>query len=367
MTKLNLEASNYEYSDNNGLIKKDEQFGMKVVNSEEYRLFKQFQENKQKYFNNHLPQFQSQEKFNWELLVEEWIKYADLQSSETEKTYKSGLKQFLKFLVEHHILRPNREDILDWKKELRSREIEANSINIYIISCRQFFMFLGDQNIYPDIFKGIKLERVSDEFKKDALTEIQLTELLSSVDTLDIKGKRDYAMLILMGTRGLRDVEVMRANIEDMRYSGSQMVLYIQGKGRVAKDKLVPLNEPQERAIRAYLMVRNTSDLEAPLFVSTSNNNLGKRLSTRTISGVAKAAMRKIGLNTKRYTAHSLRHTAATIAARAGAKDEETQLLLRHSNPATTQKYKQHQKAEVNNAALLIDEAVFTKMEKLDL
>ena len=363
---MSFEAINNEYSDNNVLPHFFEESEMKIVDSKEYQLFRQFQKDKQKYFQSNLPRFRDSEKFNWQQLIEDWIKYADLQSPETEKTYKSGLKQFLKFLVERQITQPTRENILDWKQELRNRGLEANSINIYIISCRQFFLFLADTGIYPDIFKSIKLERVSDAFKKDALTETQLAELLSRVDTFDLKGKRDLAMLMLMGTRGLRDVEVRRANIEDMRYSGNQMVLYIQGKGRVSKDKLVPLNMPQERAIRAYLVARNNSDLAAPLFVSTSNNNLGQRLTTRTISGVAKEAMRRIGLNTKRYTAHSLRHTAATIAARAGAADEETQLLLRHSNPATTQKYKQHQKAEQNNAAFLIDEAVFTKMEEFE-
>ena len=362
---MSLEKIISETSDNNNLINYDSSFETRTISSQEYELFKQFKNNRAKYFSKNIVQVNEPEKFNWNRLIEDWLRFADLQSPETEKTYKSGLKQFFKFLMDHDINQPTRDVILNWKKNLRARGLEPNSINIYLISCRQFFTFLAENEIYPNIMKGIKLDRVSDTFKKDALTEDQLAELLARVDTFDIKGKRNYAMLMLMGTRGLRDVEVSRANIEDMRYSGNQMVLYVQGKGRVSKDKLVPLNTPQERAIRNYLMARNESDLDAPLFVSTSNNNLGKRLTTRTISGVAKEAMRKIGLNTKRYTAHSLRHTAATIAARAGAKDEETQLLLRHSNPATTQKYKQHQKAEENNAAYLIDEAVFPKISEI--
>ena len=76
-----------------------------------------------------------------------------------------------------------------------------------------------------------------------------------------------------------------------------------------------------------------------PLFTSVSNNNSGGRLSTRSISKIAKEGLKAIGLNDRNFTAHSLRHTTACSLIRSGASLEEIQGVLRHTNPATTQIY----------------------------
>ena len=63
---------------------------------------------------------------------------------------------------------------------------------------------------------------------------------------------------------------------------------------------------------------------------------------TRTVSGIAKSAMRAIGLDDRRHTAHSLRHTAVTYALLGGAKVEEAQEMARHANINTTLIYSHH-------------------------
>lgn len=113
---------------------------------------------------------------------------------------------------------------------------------------------------------------------------------------------------------GLRDIEVSRANIEDMRPVGDRMGLFIQGKGHSEKDDFVVLPSRIEYIIREYLSNREDEyDSDSPLFISTSNRSLNKRLSTRSISKVVKTSLRNIGLNSNRLTAHSLRHTAAKL------------------------------------------------------
>jgi len=75
------------------------------------------------------------------------------------------------------------------------------------------------------------------------------------------------------------------------------------------------------------------------LFTSTSNNSQGGRLTTRTVSYIAKEGLKAIGLDERAFTAHSLRHTTAVNILRAGGSLEAAQFTLRHSNPATTQLY----------------------------
>ena len=82
-----------------------------------------------------------------------------------------------------------------------------------------------------------------------------------------------------------------------------------------------------------------TATGSAPLFTSTSNNSKGERLTTRSISYIAKEGLKAIGLDERAFTAHSLRHTTAVNILRAGGSLETAQFTLRHSNPATTQIY----------------------------
>jgi integrase/recombinase XerD len=115
-------------------------------------------------------------------------------------------------------------------------------------------------------------------------------------------------------------------------------VLLIQGKGRDEKDNFVLLTDKAYQPIADYLATRTATGSE-PLFTSTSNNSKGERLTTRTISYIAKEGLKAIGLDERSFTAHSLRHTTAVNILRAGGSLETAQFTLRHSNPATTQIY----------------------------
>lgn len=65
--------------------------------------------------------------------------------------------------------------------------------------------------------------------------------MLQDIDQSTLIGKRNYAMLALMLTMGLRTIEVSRANIEDIRTSGDATVLYVQGKDHIEKDAVVSM------------------------------------------------------------------------------------------------------------------------------
>lgn len=102
---------------------------------------------------------------------------------------------------------------------------------------------------------------------------------------------RDYAILSLMVTTGLRNVEVQRANIEDLRTLADFTVLYIQGEGLEQKTDYVKVEMPIEEAIRVYLKARGTIKETDPLFTSVAHRNSGKRMTTRSISRIVKNNM----------------------------------------------------------------------------
>lgn len=94
-----------------------------------------------------------------------------------------------------------------------------------------------------------------------------------------------------------------------------------------------------ESAIRDYLSARKVDDQNQPLFVSTSNHNAHGRMTTRSIRRTVKTIFIAAGFNSPRLTAHSTRHTAATLSLLNGATLQQAQELLRHQNIATTEIY----------------------------
>ena len=272
-----------------------------------------------------------------EALYLRFLDYLDA-SPKTIETYSKAIRQFLKYLEERGITQPQREDVLAYREALGVDHKPA-TVQSYIIAVRLFFQWLGLEGLYPDIAQHIKGAKLSKDHKKDYLTSSQVKAVLKTINRKTVQGRRDYAIFSLMVTGGLRDIEVHRANIEDLRTLGDSTVLYIQGKGRTERAEYIKVPAPVEKAIRASLSDRTDTDGKSPLFISLSNNSYGERISTRSISGVVKTSLRRAGYDSDRLTAHSLRHTAVTLSLLAGNSLQEVQQFARHSNISTTQIY----------------------------
>jgi len=254
----------------------------------------------------------------------------------SRKVYARALKQFINWIKRERIVNPTRETILAYKESLRARGLSSLTLSSYLVAVRKFFEWLESIKRYPNVAKGIKGGKQSKDFRKDPLTMEQIKNLLASIDYLSPRGKRDYALLNLLIRTGLRTIEVMRADVGDIRQEGGEAVLQIQGKGRDAKDDFVLLTESTLRPILIYLQTRGGAKATEPLFTSMSDRNRNQRLTTRSISRIIKEHLRKIGLDSERLTAHSLRHTAITLSLQAGATIQEAQALGRHININTT-------------------------------
>ena len=220
----------------------------------------------------------------------------------SEKTM--ALKQLFSFLHSNNISKPKYDDILLFKKTLEARSCKSATIALYLAATRRFFSWCEQKNIFPNVAVGVKAPRQERGHKRDFLGAKQLKLVLSTIERETLEGKRNYAIMALMSVGGLRTIEVSRANVEDIRTLGDFTVLYVQGKGRKDRMEFVKLPEPVLKAINEYLRAR--ADNAAPLFVSTSNRHKNGRLTTRTISGIAKRAMRKAGFDSPRLSAHSL-------------------------------------------------------------
>jgi putative integrase len=290
-------------------------------------------------------------------LFTNFIEYLDA-SPKTVETYTRAIRQFFKYVQEKGISQPTREDIIAYREHLKGSH-KPTTVQNYIVAVRLFFQWTEQKGLYPNVAEHIKGAKLDKNHKKDYLTSRQVKKVLEIAKEESLQGLRDYAILALMFTGGLRTIEVSRANIEDLRIAGDSEVLYLQGKGHEEKTDYIKLIPKVEDAIRVYLKARGTLDPTEPLFTSTSNNSRGDRISTRTISGIVKNALKNAGYDSDKLTAHSTRHTAVTLALMGGQKLEEVQQFARHKNLATTLIYAHNLDRAKNNCEATIAKAIF--------
>jgi integrase/recombinase XerD len=271
-------------------------------------------------------------------IVERFLKSSSKLRQNSRDLYRRTLKQFFLWAESrlHNLDTITIVELIEYREYLLSPERGLTSLTVgsYITSLKKFYEFLESERRCPNIAKSLQNPKRKQQFRKSPLSLEQTTELL---DHIKKQALRDYAIINLILRTGLRTIEVIRANVGDIVIKpGGQRVLLIHGKGRDEKDNFVILTEKTYKPISEYLESRGAHTLEEPLFYSTSNNSLKERLSTRTISYIAKEGLRAIGLDSKNFTAHSLRHTAGTSLLRATGDLEKTRLMLRHTDPKTT-------------------------------
>ena len=273
-------------------------------------------------------------------LTDSFILSQDVKDS-SKRLYRRTLRQYFNWVRDHRLQLESltRADILKYKEDLLSSGMSSLSVGSYITAVRKFYQWAEGNKFYPNIAKDVKTPKRRQQFRKQALSDIQAQALLEYYRDKQAEAFRDYAVVTLLLRTGLRTIEVIRANVEDIAFKEGKRILYIQGKGRDEKDSFVILTEKAYSPIETYLKTRGALKSKEPLFTSASNNNMGGRLTTRAISRLTKEGLKAIGIDDRSYTAHSLRHTTACSLIRSGASLEEIQGVLRHTNPATTQIY----------------------------
>ena len=173
------------------------------------------------------------------------------------------------------------------------------------------------------------------------LTMEQSAALLKAVSGQN--EKRDYAILMLFLNCGIRRSELVGLNLTDV-YEDR---IRVMGKGN--KERFVYFGSACRKAIDAYLIERNKKVLSdnRALFGSRDNN----RISVTAVHRLVKKALLQAGLDSTQFSAHKLRHTAATMMLSGGVDVKTVQEVLGHENLNTTQIYTHIENTELKLAA----------------
>lgn len=286
-----------------------------------------------------------------------YLKAARGRSESTTREYYYDIRQFLRYMrirKEHLKVESLDEVSIDDVDKSLLESIEKSDIYAYISyldsgrgnsgrtkfrkisSVRSFFDYLTykvellDKNPAENIDMP-KIERSLPVY----LTLEEAVRLLNTVENSkqkEIYRLRDYAITTLFLNCGLRLSELSSLNVEDLNKDNT---LRIMGKG--SKERLVYLNGSVQEALRAYLRKRNELEMDQDaLFLSMRKN----RMSNRSIQHMLEKHLKAAGFDTRKYTVHKLRHTAATLMYQYGNEDlKSLQEILGHESVSTTQIY----------------------------
>lgn len=173
------------------------------------------------------------------------------------------------------------------------------------------------------------------------LTFDQASKLLQSVS--GVNEKRDYAILMLFLNCGIRRSELVGLNITDVYEDRIRVV----GKGN--KERFVYFGSACRKAIDAYMIERNKLVLTDNRALFGSRN--GNRISVSAVHRLVEKALLQAGLDATQFSAHKLRHTAATMMLSGGVDVKTVQEVLGHENLNTTQIYTHIENTELKIAA----------------
>lgn len=273
-----------------------------------------------------------------DILIDEFLKQDDVRET-TKGKYRNMLRLWCNWLIINGISwgEVRKPHVIKFRDDLKKQEKSSLYINILLCILNKFYDYLQEANLYPmNIAANVKKLEGYKGFKKEPLTADQAEALIKSIDTTTVTGKRDILIIKLMLISGLRCVEVSRLDTEDINLDKIPYI-NVLGKGKTNKVK-VGLSDEVARDLKKYVGKR-MDKTDEPVFLVWEKAHSSERMSATYIGIMIKARMISAGINDKKISAHSLRHTCAVQMIRNDNSLYDVQITLRHTSSNMTQNY----------------------------
>ena len=267
----------------------------------------------------------------------DYLTYEKRYSELTILSYEKDLKAWSAFLDEKCIDYKDvtYREVRLFLQHCHGLQLSRNSVGRRMSAIKMFYRFLvGEGVIEANPITLVKAGKGISMLPK-FLYEQEMEALFSSIDTSDVLGRRNYALLELLYATGIRVSECCTLNLSDFDFEGG--MLLVHGKG--GKMRYVPLGEFVIQAMQDYLAVRCELRLKSGI---DSNvvflNHRGTALTDRGVRDILKRMTIKTSENIK-LAPHMIRHTFATHLLNNGADLRSVQEVLGHANLSSTQIY----------------------------
>ena len=256
--------------------------------------------------------------------------------------YKYRIGLFLDFIGQKGF---NVNTYLEYKRYLADRmDYAISTKNKYLITAKVFLRELNKQGVIPaDITLNIMLFSQTKKHKREGINDEEMIILTDALKALPFtpQNLRLKAILSLLALQGLREIEILRLDIQDIDYVSK--VAYVRGKGKDDKEP-VCLHPETIRMLREYVKANKVSD--GALFKSQSNSSMNERLTTRSLRRIVKNTLGELGIQ---KTVHGFRHYFTTKLIKVYKGDLlEVARYTRHSGLEMLQVYNDNVKKEAD-------------------
>lgn len=210
---------------------------------------------------------------------------------------------------------------------------------------RGFFRYLTNNVHILDVNPAEQLD--TPKLRKSLPVHLSLEQSFDLLKSVDGPNKeRDSMILTLFLNCGMRLSELCSLNYTDIRDDGSVKIL---GKGN--KERIIYLNNACKAAIDSYMMVRPVEGVAAKDKYALILSSRRRRISNKTVQHIVYSFLEKAGLGGQGFSAHKLRHTAATLMYQLGNVDIRVlKDVLGHESLGTTQIYTHVANRQVEDA-----------------
>lgn len=278
-----------------------------------------------------------------------WSSIAGQLAETSKKTYLHDMRFFVNWMIEQDYTPQTLtyDAMVEYRIWLLSRYANSTASRMFSVARRLLTEQVRKQHIAVNPAEGVRSIRTEDETTHIVLTGEEAERLLNVVDTSTLKGKRDYALLLLLLRLGLRRSECAGINVADISTDQGHNILIVRhGKGNKRRISKIPVDVKRE--LDTYLLARNRA-IE-PLFTNVFRNDRAGdvRISDKQIYRLVKQYAKKAGV--AKLSPHGLRGTFITLSLEANAPLSKVQYAAGHKDPRTTERYQKRKTNLDDNA-----------------
>ncbi len=287
----------------------------------------------------------------FDIWLQRFLVYLELEKNRSQKTlqnYTHYLGRFSEFFGKERDLNQLKMiDIQQFRLQLNrlqddrsQRTVGIKTQNYHLIALRAFLKYVSKHDIDTLAPEKVELSKIP-ERTVEFLDAEEVVRIFEAVQVADRQGKRDYAILQMLYSTGLRVSELVALDRNSVDLVRKEFM--VRGKGK--KQRIVFLTDLSATALQQYLDLRD--DNFDALFLSGGRGRKQdqdilkgekKRLTARSVQNIVGKYARKAGV-IKKVSPHTLRHSFATTLLRNGADIRSVQEMLGHASITTTQIY----------------------------
>ena len=269
----------------------------------------------------------------WLDALDRWL--AEYRSRQTRSTYLEGWRDFVAW---SHTppWAVTRQTVLDWRDELERRGRAPNGIHVRLAALSSFFGFAVAEGLCErNPCYRVRIPQAEAWQDPDHMTEAETRAVLAAPDRSHPAGRRDYALLLMLVTVGLRSGELRALKVRNVQEGPGGGWLRFVGKG--GHEATMPLSQAILEALRAMLRDRVAIRPDDYLFIAAHEYTGDRPLSASGVNTIlGRLTQAVIG---RRVRCHAMRRTCGTLLYEKTADIYKVSHHLRHTSLETTQRY----------------------------